>query len=161
MENIIYFAPTGGRDLSQAAHLLLERALGYAPDLSFGAHGKPYLAGREDLYFSLSHTQGAAVCALSARPCGVDLEGPRRINTALAARYFTAAEAAFARTPQRFLIVWTRKEALLKRDGLGITVPLKQMEALLTKEVVTRMVQGYTLSFCGDPTGFSLKIVRL
>ena len=57
-----------------AAYAMLRRAaarlLGCAsvPELSYGLRGKPCFAAYPQLQFSLSHTEGAALCALSETP---------------------------------------------------------------------------------------------
>ena len=52
--------------------------------------------------------------------------------------------------------MWTRKEALLKRDGRGITLPLREVETAGRDDLVTRRVGDYVVSFCGEPAAFSL-----
>ena len=84
--------------------------------------------------FSLSHTRGAALVAVTSRgKIGVDLESARRLANALplANRYFAPEECADVLSRpgvdlmrERFLHYWTLKEAYLKALGLGITRPL-------------------------------------
>jgi 4'-phosphopantetheinyl transferase len=132
--------PGARRDAARVAlrDLLAARAGAAPEELSFvaGAHGKPALAGpHAGLPFSLSHSGGLALVALGeARPVGVDLERPRPPERAagVAERFFTAAEARAVRgRPGDFLRIWTRKEALLKAVGTGLTVPLDSFEAPL------------------------------
>ena len=96
--------------------------------------GKPVLATEHasNLSFNLSHSDDAAVCAVSIESVGVDLERVRKVSEAneLAAPYLPDAEAAsVARAPARerdrlFLRYWTRYEARAKASGRGITGPL-------------------------------------
>lgn len=151
MDNAVYFMLTHNPDHSAAARDLLARALGFLPEIARGVHGKPYFPAYPHIHFSISHTRGAAVCALSDRPCGVDVEHPRPIRTQLAARCFSKAERAYADTPERFLEIWTRKEAFLKRDGRGITVPLASIDTLSCDELVSFATDGFVISFCGTP----------
>lgn len=107
-----------------------------ADDLHFvaGAHGKPaaYLGSQPaPLSFNLSHTEGVAGVAAIARPdqaIGFDLEPlSRRVDLAVADRFFTPAEAAWLRSlaeatrVEGFLRLWTLKEAFLKATGKGLT----------------------------------------
>ncbi len=93
-----------------------------------GPNGKPALeAGPR---FSLSHSGGLALCAVAAdRDVGIDVEQLRAVPEAddIVARLFSAPErrdyqALKQRAPGRaFLRVWTRKEALLKAEGVGFS----------------------------------------
>lgn len=96
---------------------------------AIGAHGKPALAGHEQVSFNLSHSGHVALCAFAERSAvGVDVELDRRPldEPALAARAFGAAEArrlqALDPAARRceFLRAWTRHEATLKCRGTGI-----------------------------------------
>ena len=102
--------------------------------LSYSNLGKPILtdADQTDRPVSISHTKTHAFCAVSD-PCdgvtalGIDAEPlDRRSFDAckrLAARWFSPAEQAdLDRAPsvQRFLEIWTRKEALVKLTGTGL-----------------------------------------
>ena len=156
MENVVWFARTGDRDLSAACRKLLERALGFSPRVEKREGGQPFLPEHPELSISFSHTGGAVAAALSESPVGVDLEGPRPVNLRLAERFFTAAELAYAVDEARFLEVWTRKEALLKREGRGIRVRLSGVETLGREDLSTRRVGEYILSFCGTPAAFTL-----
>jgi 4'-phosphopantetheinyl transferase len=111
---------------------LLARELGIRPAsvaLRREPRGRPYVVG-SDLRFSLARSAGLALVALArGRAVGVDVECRREgIATAEIARhFFSAAEAAHLRElpePARtttFLTWWTRKEAVLKGTGEGIT----------------------------------------
>ena len=88
--------------------------------------GKPQLADREDLHFSLSHSGLWAVCAVSDTPVGVDIEQPR-CNDKLARRFFPNAK-----TEDDVLRLWTATEAYLKYLGRGLTVPLDSFSVRLS-----------------------------
>jgi 4'-phosphopantetheinyl transferase len=122
--------------------ILLGRYLGVCPEnveLDYGAYGKPYFVQALEALpvdFNLSHTQGLIAIAVSANPIGIDIE---RIDPSLdverlqgyvlteaEARKITRSEMA-ARTME-FFRCWTRKEAILKLWGQGITQPLTTLE---------------------------------
>lgn len=111
-----------------AAGLLLREQLGVTQDgqLRTGPYGKPYLPGGPE--FSLSHGGELAVLLLADAPCGVDVERcGREAPAAMRQRVLTAAELASGRP---FAWLWTRKEAALKLDGRGITLPLPAFSVL-------------------------------
>jgi 4'-phosphopantetheinyl transferase len=94
------------------------------------ARGKPHLVGRPGMAFSLSHAEGLAALAVSCGgSVGIDLEALRTFDDAgrLARRFLSPAEhETVARTnagdrDRVFLQTWTRKEAVLKALGLGLT----------------------------------------
>ena len=100
-----------------AAYAMLRRAaarlLGCAsvPELSYGLRGKPCFAAYPQLQFSLSHTEGAALCALSDRAVGADVERIRPV-TAQRARRLRLSE-----TPEEFYAGWVERESRVKCRG--------------------------------------------
>ena len=130
------------RDRYRASHaalrLILGRALGVAPGvLAFatGPAGKPELAGglAGALHFNLSHSGARALVGISPEAAiGVDVEALRPIPDALriARTQFAQAEAeALAALPPEavgpaFTGLWTRKEAVVKALGAGLSLPL-------------------------------------
>ncbi|MFF0506719.1 4'-phosphopantetheinyl transferase family protein [Streptomyces fimicarius] len=94
-------------------------------------HGRPAVAPRHGLHFSLSHTRELAVVALAGRPVGVDVETlPAEPTIEQLVGQFHPAETASVRVlppalrPQGFARVWVRKEAYLKGLGIGLGRPL-------------------------------------
>jgi phosphopantetheinyl transferase len=94
-----------------------------------GAEGKPRLS--HGLYLGIAHSRGLALCAiLLARGesteggLGLDLECiSRRIGRGgIAASFFSESERAFVGDDDsRFFVIWTLKEAFVKRSGAGIS----------------------------------------
>lgn len=118
--------------------------LGYSfatlPDLAHTPHGKPYLVGA-DLHFSLSHSQGILLLAVSdQQPVGIDVETLRPIAWRNYESYFSAAEwldIAASPHPSRQLIErWVIKEAAHKLNGQR-TQPIGQ-KAIKTRRFVKR-----------------------
>lgn len=94
----------------------------------YGIHGKPELAGA-GIHFNLSHSEGLAVYAFSARlRVGVDIEQIRPVADAesIVRDFFSPADhKSFvaidpAHKNESFFCYWTRREALLKAMALGI-----------------------------------------
>lgn len=96
--------------------------------------GKPRLADRSDIHFSLSHSQDRALLAVSeGLEIGADLEGVRSVDhLGLARRYFHRNEVAaierHADPQQAFFRIWTLKEAVVKALGTGLLIPLDEFE---------------------------------
>jgi 4'-phosphopantetheinyl transferase len=121
--------------------LLAFYAGGNAAQLRFrhGAMGKPYLSGSPALQFNVSHSNGIALLAFALeQEIGVDVEFMRpEIDFAgLADHSFSEAERAevLACSSQDraniFYQYWTCKEACIKADGRGMSVPLEQFSVI-------------------------------
>ncbi|MBQ9860148.1 MAG: 4'-phosphopantetheinyl transferase superfamily protein [Clostridia bacterium] len=116
-----------------AAGLLLTRLFGQddtPPTLFHGSRGKPYLYGRDDAFFSLSHSANWVVCATADNEIGVDAQVITPFNPKVAARCFTERERTWlAENPtERFTPLWTAKEAYIKFTGFGLVLPLGSFE---------------------------------
>lgn len=106
-------------------------------DLSFeiSDYGKPYLLGNA-VYFNLTHTRDAFALVLSRDfPVGIDMESSdRNIDLeSIIKTYFSRNENDFilkdkSFTRDRFFLLWTRKEALLKAIGTGLLENLHNIE---------------------------------
>lgn len=100
------------------------------PDIVRGAEGKPRFPHHPHLHFNLSHSGALTLCALSARPVGVDLECIRPRREGLFRYALTDKEydqfAALGGDWPAFYTLWTRKEAWCKYTGLGLRRQWKQ-----------------------------------
>ena len=118
-----------GKAQRAAAGVLLTHLFGIdgnPPALSHGSRGKPYLAGREDLFFNLSHSGRFVCCAVSEKEVGVDAQKRGPCRPQVAARHFTQAEQQWmVENPNdRFTRLWALKEAYVKYTGFGLVLPL-------------------------------------
>ena len=120
-----------------AAHDLLRRSLSQCHPLpparwlfTRDARGKPHVVTPATaLSFSLSHCAGFVGCAVASVDVGFDVERTDRIVDIdrIAERYYAPDEMAqLARCPstsraERFVELWTLKEAFVKATGVGIT----------------------------------------
>ena len=106
--------------------------------LSFGysAHGKPFLAGKHStLRFNVSHSRDEMLLAIAhMREVGVDVEGVRNNNgVAMEEIAETVLSEPEKQALARFggedkLRFWTRKEAYIKADGRGVSLPLERID---------------------------------
>jgi lactoylglutathione lyase len=131
-----------------ASRAALRRLLGRYLDadpagFEIGVHelGRPYLAGAQAgaLEFNVSHSEAQGLIGFARRgPLGVDLEVLRpvtdivdlseRLYVEREKRVIFAADDAGARL-HAFLTCWTRKEAVLKSTGLGLSLDPISIEA--------------------------------
>lgn len=124
-----------GRRECAVAYVELLRALRLAcgidckPRFAYTEHGKPYLPDYPRLHFSISHCREAVGCLLADRPCGLDVECIRPARESLIHYTMNEEEASCilaAPCPDlAFTELWTRKEALFKLRGTGITDDLR------------------------------------
>ncbi len=100
------------------------------------AHQRPYLGIEGD--FNISHAGDKVVCAMSQYPrIGVDIEAIEEISFHDFRDHFTPIEKELLRLSSEpihtFYWIWTRKEALVKADGRGLTLALDQIEVSRSK----------------------------
>ena len=122
-----------------------------------GRHGKPALAGKHEgaVEFNLSHSGDRALLAVSEDgPVGVDVEQFRALRdaNAIAQRILSDEEfEAFRHAVDPTLFVldhWTRKEAVLKACGDGITRDLRAVDVNQAKRL--RVASGYLAAVAAE-----------
>lgn len=121
---------------------ILGGCLGVAPgrvDFTSDAKGKPRLAEEGGIDFNLAHTADLMVLAVTrGMEVGVDVERVRRLpdSYGIARRFFTPRESDWLQQQtgeeldRAFFNLWTRKEAVLKATGAGISGGLESIELL-------------------------------
>ena len=154
-----------GQMLSALAYVELCRALALRgervekPHFECNAHGKPTLIECPDLHFSMSHCSQAVGCLVSDRPCGLDIERIRPLKPNLISRTMNNQEEkqimASACPEMEFISLWTRKEAVFKLLGTGITDNLPD---ILT-EADIRGISLHTI--CNPARGYVLSTALL
>jgi 4'-phosphopantetheinyl transferase len=106
---------------------------------SLGPNGKPGLSPTH-LHFNVSHSRGLALYAFAANcELGIDVEYIRPFDDmdSIAKRYFCTEEAAqlgslpASEQTDAFFRCWTRKEAYIKADGEGLSLPLDSFQVTL------------------------------
>lgn len=106
---------------SMLAHALL--AYGYnmlfsapLPDRRKTASGKPFFPTHPACHFSLSHSNGHVLCALSSLPVGVDLEEKSRTISPDTVKRLMRPEE---KEQFDFLTLWVLRESYFKLTGEG------------------------------------------
>ena len=95
-------------------------------DIVRGKLGKPYMYGRKDVFFNISHCDGLCCCIVCSSECGIDCEMIGEFRPNVIKRVFTSDELEWFEKidahdkPRIFFILWTLKEAYGKYTGRGI-----------------------------------------
>ena len=146
----VFYRPCGDTHSEQhtAAYELLDaaaRVMGRsAGRVAKTEEGKPYFPDEPSLFFSLSHTDGYAVCAIGDAPCGVDIEGERAISRRIRERFLDGA------SEEEAVLRWTMRESYGKLEGRGFFAGEPPKDA---RFVTYRTLPGFTVTVCvlGDP----------
>jgi 4'-phosphopantetheinyl transferase len=146
---------------------VLASALGVAQSrlaLTADKNGKPRLAG-DPILFNMARSGAVLLIGLSdAREIGVDVElvrdVPLRADLArshLSRREHAALQAEGSpRLSETFLQVWTRKEACVKAAGLGLAMPLRNVDVGLAADLASRVVE-----FRSGHTRWAMRVASL
>ena len=120
---------------------------------SYGAYGKPALAGEHEqhaLRFNMSHSHNIALLAITEeKHLGVDVEYIRSdfASEDIARRFFSRLEVeGFNALPREeqvaaFFRCWTRKEAFIKATGKGLSQPLDAFDVTLAPAVPAALLR--------------------
>lgn len=116
-------------------------------EFTYNEYGKPYLR-LPPVYFSISHCKEAIAVAISDREVGIDVESRlRQISPELIDKVMNARERLYIdeNKQERFIVLWTQKEAVLKLRGTGI---MDDMKDVLTgnEKVHTEIRENYIYS---------------
>jgi 4'-phosphopantetheinyl transferase len=138
-------------------HVTLRRVLarytGLSPrEITFatGPVGKPHLPRFPHLKFNASHSGDAYLCAVASEiEIGADVEKikPLEDMDAIARHFFAPAEqSALFQLPEAgriraFYECWTRKEAVIKCTGEGVTRPLDSFEVAFGPTIEPKLLR--------------------
>lgn len=126
-----------GRKECVLSYLLLKEALkeeyNIDGDLQFeySEHGKPSLKYFPDYHFSFSHCKSSIACIVGRQIVGIDIERRGRYKPTLANHVLNdeeLTEVNNAKEPDLvFAQYWTKKEAVLKLTGEGVSSSMKDV----------------------------------
>ncbi len=146
-EQALKFKYALGRQTCAAVYLLLreglqkEYGITEPPVFEYAEHGKPSIVGHPEIHFNMSHCRVGALCVLSDRPVGVDIESIREYKDSLVRYTMNDAEVRQIEQAEQpaleFIKLWTRKEAVLKLAGTGIIDDMKHVLEKTTSELTT------------------------
>ncbi|MET4083498.1 4'-phosphopantetheinyl transferase [Pedobacter sp. UYP30] len=116
-------------------------------DLETSKTGKPFF---KNIEFNLAHSGNYVLIAIANNPVGIDVEIPNDDFDfdLILDNTFSSEEISYINQnhnrKERFLTLWTRKEALLKATGEGLTDDLAYISVL--DERITRMESNFILN---------------
>ena len=138
-EQMMRYRFSSDRKLCAVAYLLLvyglkkEGLFTALPQFSYGdsadagtaSGSKPALSNYPDIFFNLSHCKGAAVCAISNKPVGIDIERVEAYEESLAKQICNAPQYDWvnelpAENAYRLTEIWAKKESVVKCTGVGL-----------------------------------------
>jgi len=135
------------RDRYIISHGILRVLLGYYLNLSplaleflFNGYGKPFLKDHPNIQFNMSHSHGISCYAFSLfHPIGIDIEWYNEsldvdslVNLVLAPeeQEFFSKLNDEQKKMSTFYEIWTRKEALIKAVGIGLSYPIQTIDVI-------------------------------
>ena len=90
------------------------------PETARTDRGKPFFPDHPEIFFSISHTKGAALVGVADGAIGVDVEHVRTVGKR------TMERLGEGLTEQQFLRTWVRREARAKRSGTGLAEAMRE-----------------------------------
>lgn len=97
-------------------------------DIIKNQYEKPILKDG-NIHFNLSHSGRYVVCVADNRPVGIDIQKIGKTNVAFSDRIMSEKEKRlFGADTKRALMVFCMKEAILKKQGIGLSCGLNNIE---------------------------------
>lgn len=111
-------------------------------DIAFGLneYGKPSLLSHPNFHFNLSHSGQYVACVVGDSAVGIDVEEIKQADLKIAERFFTENETRYILSrpdneqSKAFYRIWTMKEAYIKREGKGLSIPLNSFNVLIESD---------------------------
>jgi len=93
--------------------------------MDYNEHGKPYLTHHPEVHFNLSHCKNGIAVVVCDQPVGIDIESYRQVSDSLLKYTMNEEELRIIHESddpiRTFTEYWTKKEAVFKLRGTGIT----------------------------------------
>lgn len=139
-------------------HLWRRRSPEPLPRVVPGEFGKPRFEANLGPHFNLSHDGSVCVCAMADVPVGVDVQSRIPFSDGLFERIAAPSEHRLRkrlRAEDDLSPLWTRKEAIVKRTGRGLSTPLQSVDTLAEPGLVTltRKDDDFRLSISTEGLG--------
>ena len=115
-------------------------------DIFYNEYGKPYLKNNE-LYFNISHSKDYTVLVTSDKEIGVDIQY-LTYNEKTRDRICTEEERKKVKTDLDFTKIWTKKEAYIKKIGIGLEYGMKNVDTTKIDNIDIYKKDGYIIAIC-------------
>ena len=112
--------------------------------------GKPYFADNGKVHFSIAHALGMVAVAIGDAPCGIDIEGNRKVSKRIRDKYLGGAPENEA------LLRWTERESYGKYEGSGFFAEPNYDGVSFT----TFTINGFTVTVCA-PKGEGVEFMEI
>lgn len=104
-------------------------------EFGIGGNKKPFLTNQPGIHFNISHSGDWIIIAVTSSEIGTDIEQlrPDFEYQEILADNFSLGEIKYLldnSDPEKFFLLWTRKEALIKISGKGLDEDLKMIPSL-------------------------------
>lgn len=141
-------------------------------EIAIGAHRKPYVVGRTDIQFNLSHSGDYVLAVLAPVEVGCDIQRieENERQEQIAARFFTAEEQEAYASGVGFYRIWARKESWIKCDGSGMTQDLRDFSVVADGQCSSQIagrhfaelrLDGYEMAVCyAGARGYAVRVVE-
>lgn len=130
------------------------------PRMSKEENGKPYF--ENGVKVSIAHSNEYMVVAFSSQEVGVDIEKFKNLPyRQTAERFFLPEETTAMKRKSDFFVLWTRKEALIKLHGAGIS-QMKQYPLYKTGDIklsTYQFIDKYYLSLASQDQDIIFQIL--
>lgn len=166
------------KKLSLGAGILLRESLMYAGvtdiRLEYNKNEKPFLIGEDNIFFNLSHSGKMAVCAVSDRTVGVDIEEEQHFEDSFLHYTCFEEEVKYIHTnaesiDRSFTELWTIKESIMKFFGTGISLEPNKISIDMNSSIKASCesldtsglhftqykLSGYALTVCSEYENFA------
>ena len=111
--------------------LLEQMGLTHPFHFGYNEHGKPFLKDYPKVHFNLSHCKNGIAVVVSDQPVGIDIESYRQVSDSLLKYTMNEEEQHLIHESddpiRTFTEYWTKKEAVFKLRGTGITHDLHEL----------------------------------
>jgi len=134
----------------------LKNEYGITENITFSylAKGKPFLTDYPQIHFNISHCQKAVICAIHTAEIGVDIETLAAYDAELAGYVCHDGELKLIKESDNkalaFTKIWTKKESLMKKTGVGLIDQLRMIDSIDSEAIVlVDPGEAYVFSIAG------------
>ncbi|PKM60531.1 MAG: hypothetical protein CVU99_07580 [Firmicutes bacterium HGW-Firmicutes-4] len=121
---------------------------------SYSAKGKPSLTHYPQIHFNISHCRNGVICAIHTSAVGVDIEAVAAYDAELARHVCNDCELKLINESDNkamaFTKIWTKKESLMKKTGVGLSDNLRMIDTIDSEAIVlVDPGEAYVFSIAG------------